>query len=118
MRISAKDKATGKDQHIVIQPSGGSSKSEIDEMVKKAEAMRERNVKKKGCYVKTYLDTHVHNTEKTLNEYRAKLSQDDITAIESAITEAKEVITGNDLEKMNQAKVNLDTDSTRIGQAM
>ena len=119
MRVSAKDKATNKDQHIVIQPSGGLSKSEIDEMVKKAESMREQDAKKREAVeVKNYLDTHIHNAEKSLNEHRAKLGQDDISAVESAIAEAKEAIGGEDLEKMNQAKSNLDNATMKIGQAM
>ena len=119
MRVSAKDKATGKDQHIVIQPSGGLSKDEIDNMVKKAEAMRDQDQKKREAVeVKNYLDTHIHNTEKSLSEHRARLGQDDITAIESAITEAKEAMNGEDLDKMNQAKTNLDNAAMKIGQAM
>ena len=119
MRVSAKDKATNKDQHIVIQPSGGLSKSEIDEMVKKAEAMRDQDSKKREAVeVKNYLDTHIHNAEKSLNEHKSKLGQDDISAIESAITEAKDAMASEDLEKMNTAKSNLDTATMKIGQAM
>lgn len=119
MRVSAKDKATGKDQHIVIQPSGGLSKDEIDKMVKKAEAMREEDKKKRDVVeVKNYLDTHIHNTEKSLNEHRAKLDQSAITAIETALTEAGEAMAADDLERMNQAKANLDTAAMKIGQAM
>jgi len=119
MRVSAKDKATGKDTHIVIQPSGGLSKDEIDNMIKKAEAMREQDQKtKEGVEVKNYLDTHIHNTEKSLSEHKSKLNQDDITAIESAITAAKDAMVAEDLEKMNEAKANLDTAAMKIGQAM
>ena len=119
MRVSAKDKATGKDQHIVIQPSGGLSKDEIDNMIKRAESMREQDQKKREAVeVKNYLDTHIHNTEKSLSEHRSKLSQDDITAIETAISEAKEAMNGEDLDRMNQAKSNLDNAAMKIGQAM
>lgn len=119
MRVSAKDKATGKDQHIVIQPSGGLSKDEIDNMVKNAEAMREEDQKRREAIeVKNYLDTHIHNTEKSLSEHKSRLSQDDITAIETAINEAKEAMSGEDLDKMNQAKTNLDNAAMKIGQAM
>lgn len=119
MRVSAKDKATGKDQHIVIQPSGGLSKDEIDNMIKRAESMREQDQKKREAVeVKNYLDTHIHNTEKSLSEHRSKLGQDDITAIETAISEAKEAMNGEDLDRMNQAKSNLDNAAMKIGQAM
>ena len=119
MRVTAKDKATNKDQHIIIQPSGGLSKDEIDNMIKNAEAMRDEDAKRREAVeVKNSIDTQVHNTEKSLSEHRDKLSADDLAAVESALTEAKEAMNGEDLERMQNAKSNLDSAAMKIGQAM
>lgn len=119
MKVAAKDKATNKDQHIIIQPSGGLSKDEIDNMIKNAEAMREEDAKRReGVELKNNLDTQVHNTEKSLSEHRSKLGADDLAAVEGALTEAKEAMNGEDLERMQTAKTNLDQAAMKIGQAM
>lgn len=119
MKVAAKDKATNKDQHIIIQPSGGLSKDEIDNMIKNAEAMREEDAKRReGVELKNNLDTQVHNTEKSLSEHRSKLGADDLAAVESALTEAKEAMNTEDLERMQTAKTNLDQAAMKIGQAM
>jgi molecular chaperone DnaK len=75
MKVSAKDQATGKDQSMIIQPSGGLSPSEIDKMVKNAEQFRDEDQKKKEqVEIKNNLDTKIHNVEKSLSENRDKLS--------------------------------------------
>lgn len=75
MKVSAKDQATGKDQSMVIQPSGGLSKSEIDNMIKNAEKFRDEDMKKReGIEVKNNLDSKIHSVEKVFNENKDKLS--------------------------------------------
>jgi len=119
MKVLAKDKATNKDQSMIIQPSGGLSKDEIDKMVKNAEAMKQEDMKKReSIEIKNELDGSIHKTEKFLNEHRSKVPQDDITAIENAIKEARDVLESGDLEKLKTAKTNLDQASMKIGQAM
>lgn len=119
MKVSAKDKATSKDQSIIIQPSGGLSKDEIDKMVKTAEQMKEQDKKRREAIeVKNELDGNIAKTEGFLNEHRSKLNADDITAIETSIKEAKEALESNDIEKMNAAKNSLSQASMKIGQAM
>lgn len=67
MKVSAKDVATGKDQSMVIQPSGGLSKSEIDNMIKNAEKFREEDEKRReSIEIKNNLDSKIHSVEKTL----------------------------------------------------
>jgi molecular chaperone DnaK len=119
MKVHAQDKATGKDHSILIQPSGGLSKDEIDKMVKNAESMKAQDMQKReSVEVKNELDASIHKTEKFLAEHKAKVSAEDITIIENSIKEAKDVLESGDLEKLKTAKTNLDQAAMKIGQAM
>lgn len=119
LKVHAQDKATGKDHSILIQSSGGLSKEEIEKMVKNAESLKQADLKKKEAIeLKNELDSSIHKIEKFLVEQKSKLTEDVITSIESAITEAKGVLESEDLEKMKTAKNNLDQASMKIGQAM
>jgi len=119
MKVSAKDKATNKDQSMVIQPSGGLSKDEIDRMVKTAEQMKDQDKKKREAIeVKNELDSSINRTEKALSEHRSKIGSDIVTEIESAISEAKEAFASEDLERMTSAKSKLEQSALKIGQSM
>jgi len=119
MKVAAKDKATGREQNIVIQPSGGLTKDEINNMVNQSETMKEEDMKKReGVEVKNQLDGNIFNIEKSLNEHRSKVDQAVIDEVENAIREAKESMNSEDLDRMTQAKTNLDSASMKIGQAM
>ena len=119
LKVHAQDKATGKDHSILIQSSGGLSKEEIEKMVKNAESLKQADMKKKEAIeLKNELDSSIHKIEKFLVEQKSKLTEDVVTAVESAITEAKGVLESEDLEKMKTAKNNLDQASMKIGQAM
>ena len=119
MKVLAKDKATNKDQSMIIQPSGGLSREEIDKMVKNAETMKQADLQKReSIELKNELDGSIHKTEKFLGEHKAKLTQEDVNSIEQAITEAKAVLESSDLEKLKAAKTHLDQASMKIGQAM
>merc|ERR1712151_231952 len=119
MKVSAKDKATGREQNIVIQPSGGLTKDEINNMVTQSEAMKEEDMKKREAVeVKNALDTNSFNVEKSLNEHRSKISQEVADEVDNAIREAREAVASEDLDRMNQAKTNLDNASMKIGQAV
>merc|ERR1712151_417498 len=101
MKVSAEDKATGREQNIVIQPSGGLTKDEINNMVNQAEAMKEEDQKKKDAIeVKNTLDGNIFNVEKSLSEHRSKIGQEVIDEVENAIREAKESMNSEDLERM------------------
>jgi molecular chaperone DnaK len=119
MKVSAKDKATNKDQSMVIQPSGGLSKEEIDRMVKNAEAMKEQDKKKReSIELKNELDSSINRTDKSLSEHKDKLNQDIVTDVENALKEAREAFTSEDLERMTSAKNNLEQSALKIGQSM
>merc|ERR1712054_546865 len=73
MKVAAKDKATGREQNIVIQPSGGLTKDEINNMVNQAESMKEEDARKRDeIEVKNGLDSSTYNIEKSLNDHRSK----------------------------------------------
>lgn len=119
MKVSAKDKATNKDQSMVIQPSGGLSKDEIDRMVKTAEQMKEQDKKKREAIeIKNDLDSSINKTEKSLSEHRDKISSDVVTEIEAALKEGKEAFATEDIEKMNAAKNKVEQAALKIGQSM
>jgi len=119
MKVLAKDKATNKDQSMIIQPSGGLSRDEIDKMVKNAETMKQADLQKReSIELKNELDGSIHKTEKFLGEHKAKLNQEDVSSIEQAISEAKSVLESADLEKLKSAKTHLDQAAMKIGQAM
>ncbi|HIM25180.1 MAG TPA: molecular chaperone DnaK, partial [Rhodospirillales bacterium] len=86
VNVSAKDKATGKEQQIRIQASGGLSDSDIDDMVKDAESHAEEDKKRReGVEVRNSADALVHGSEKNLKEYGDKVPDEDRQAIEDAV---------------------------------
>jgi molecular chaperone DnaK len=111
VNVSAKDKATGKEQKITITSSSGLSKEDVEKMVKDAEAHSEEDKKKhEEIQARNQLDSMVYNTEKLLNENKDKIPEDSRKPVEEAIASAKKALEGGDvslmkseLEKMNQA---------------
>lgn len=88
--VSAKDKATNKEQNITISNSSGLSKEEIERMVQEAQAHEDEDKKAREAVEKrNQLDSTILAVEKTLNENQAKLSQEEITATQAAIEKAK-----------------------------
>ena len=97
LNVSAKDKATGKEQSIVIKASSGLSDGEIDKMVKDAEAHAEEDRKfQELVSVRNQADNMIHATEKSLKEMGDKVEADERGRIENAITELKEAMKGDD----------------------
>ena len=91
LHVSAKDKGTGKEQSIKIERSGALDESEIERMVKDAEAHAEEDKnKKEGITARNELDTLIFQTEKSLGEHGDKLSDEEKKTVEDAIKEAKE----------------------------
>lgn len=102
LKVTAKDKGTGKDQSITIQPSGGLTKSEIDRMVRQAEEMKEADKKKREVVdAKNTLDTTIHNCERSLEEHGSKVSQEIRDELLRAIQSANEKKRSDDLEAIN-----------------
>ena len=119
VNVSAKDKATGKEQQIRIQASGGLSESDIDKMVKDAEAHAEEDKKRKAAVeAKNHAEALVHSTEKAVAEHGDKVSETERNAIENAMADLKEALKGDDADAI-QAKSNaLAQASMKLGEAM
>jgi molecular chaperone DnaK len=119
VNVQAKDKATGKEQQIRIQASGGLSESEIQKMVKDAEAHAEDDKKRKAAVeAKNHADALVHSTEKALSEHGGKVSEGERRAIETALADLKEALKGDSADVIT-AKMNaLAQVSMKLGEAM
>ena len=119
VNVSAKDKATNKEQAIRIQASGGLSDADIEKMVKDAEANAEADRKKKELIeAKNQAESLIHTTEKTLKENSDKISSADKDAIESAITALKGVMEGEDAAAIKEKSDALMQASLKLGEAM
>jgi molecular chaperone DnaK len=120
VKVSAKDKGTGKEQSIQIQASGGLSDAEIDTMVKEAEANKEADQKKREeVDARNNADGLIHTTEKSLEEHGDKVSAEDKTAIESSITSLKDALKeGTDVESIKQKTQDLSQVSMKLGEAI
>ena len=105
LNVSAKDKATGKEQKITIQASGGLSEEEIEAMVQEAEANKEADKKfEELVTVRNQADQMIHGTRKQVEEAGEALPAEEKEKIEAAITALEEVKSGNDKEAID-AKV-------------
>lgn len=112
LNVSAKDKATGKEQSIRITASGGLSESEIEQMVQDAEANAEADKKfEEVVAARNTADGMVHAARKTLEEAGEHATDDERAAIEAAIAETEDAIKGDDAAAMEAATTKL-TDAT------
>jgi molecular chaperone DnaK len=117
--VQAKDKATGKEQQIRIQASGGLKDADIEKMVKDAEAHAEEDKKKREeVEAKNQAEALVHTTERTLKEAGDKVPQGEHETVEAAIREVKSAIESNDVERIRSKTQALAQASMRIGEAM
>ena len=117
--VSAKDKGTGKEQKITIQANGGLSDSEIEQMVKDAEANKESDKKKRELIdARNNADGMAHSTETQLKEHGDKISAEDKTAIENAIKDVQEATKTDDLQKIQDATTKLTTSAQKLGEAI
>ncbi len=119
VNVNAKDKATGKEQQIRIQASGGLSESEIDKMVKDAEAHAEDDKKRRAAVeAKNHADALVHSTEKALAEHGSKVSDEERRSIETALADLKEALKGDDADAITSKTNALAQVSMKLGEAM
>ena len=119
VNVSAKDKATGKEQQIRIQASGGLSDADIDKMVKDAEANAAEDKKRREAVdAKNHADALVHSTEKALAEHGSKVDESDRRAIEDAVSDLKEALKGDDAEAIKAKSNTLAQVSMKLGEAM
>lgn len=99
VHVNAKDKATGKEQQIRIEASGGLSDDDIEKMLKEAESHASDDKKRREVVeLRNQADTLVHTTEKTLSENEDKISSDDKEKIEAALTELKDALDGESVD--------------------
>ena len=119
LNVSAKDKATGKEQSIRITASGGLSDDEIEQMVQDAEANAEADKKfEELVAVRNTADGMVHAARKTLEEAGEHATDDERAAIEAAITEVEEAIQGDDAAAMEAATTKLTEATGGVAQKM
>ncbi len=119
VNVQAKDKGTGKEQQIRIQASGGLSETDIEKMVKDAEAHAEEDKKRKAqVEAKNHAEALVHSTEKALSEHGSKVGDAERTAIENALADLKEALKGDDAEAITTKTNTLAQASMKLGEAM
>ncbi|MFL0810307.1 MAG: molecular chaperone DnaK [Agarilytica sp.] len=119
LNVGAKDKATGKEQSIVIKASSGLSDDEIDKMVQDAEANAEADRQfEEIVSARNTLEGLIHATKKTLEEAGDKATEEEKTAIEAAVAKAEEAVKGEDKEAMEAATKELTDASTSLAQKL
>jgi molecular chaperone DnaK len=119
LSVSAKDKGTGKEQKITIQASGGLSETEIEQMVKDAEANKDADEKiKEKIEAKNHGDSLVASLKKTVEEHGDKVSVEEKTKIETGITDLEEALKGEDVEDIKNKTKSLTEASMKLGEAV
>ena len=119
VNVSAKDKATGKEQQIRIQASGGLSDEEIEKMVKDDEENAEDDKKKKETIdARNQADSLIHQTEKNINEHGDKVSESDRKKITDDIEELKKIKDTEELEAIKSKTEQLVQSSLKLGEAI
>ncbi|MDB5506868.1 MAG: dnaK [Devosia sp.] len=119
VNVSAKDRGTGKEQQIRIQASGGLTDADIERMVKEAEANADSDKKKREAVeARNQGESLLHSTERSLKDYGDKVSLEDRTAIETAVTALKGVLDSEDAEAIKEKSNALAEASMKLGEAM
>ncbi|XP_060167993.1 heat shock 70 kDa protein, mitochondrial [Lycium barbarum] len=117
--VSAKDKATNKEQQITIRSSGGLSEDEIDKMVREAEMHAQKDQERKTLIdLRNSADTTIYSIEKSLNEYREKVPKEVVTEIETAVSDLRAAM---GTENIDDIKSKLDAANkavSKIGEHM
>jgi molecular chaperone DnaK len=119
VNVTAKDKATNKEQQIRIQASGGLSEADINKMVKDAELHAADDKKRRELIdVKNHAESLIHDSDKSLKEYGDKVSEADKGAIESAVAALKTSLEGEDVEAIKAKTNDLMQAQMKLGEAM
>ena len=119
VNVSAKDRATNKEQSITITGQSSLSKDQIDQMVRDAESHAEEDRRRKEeADVRNRADTLVYQTEKILREQGDKVDEAEKATVESALAELKEALNGGDLDRMNTASESLMAASQKLSQLL
>ncbi|MDP1702978.1 MAG: molecular chaperone DnaK [Aestuariivirga sp.] len=119
VNVSAKDKATNKEQQIRIQASGGLSEGEIDKMVKEAEANAAEDKKRKDVVeAKNHAESLMHSTQKSVVELGDKIAPADKEAVEAAVADLKSALEGEDAEVIKEKTNVLAQAAMKLGEAL
>jgi len=119
LNVSARDKATGKQQNITITASSGLSKDEIDRMKKEAEANAAEDARQReGIEIKNLGDATVYNTEKMLRDHGDKVPAADKQATEAALGELREALKTDDLDRIKKTQDAVTQASHKLAEAM
>jgi molecular chaperone DnaK len=119
VNVSAKDKASGKEQSIRIQASGGLTEADIQRMVREAEAHADEDRRRKELIeARNQADAVIYSTEKALKDSEGKLPADVRREIEQAIAEAKKRMSAEDVTAIQQATQRLQQSASKIGEAL
>jgi molecular chaperone DnaK len=117
LNVAAKDKGTGKEQKIKIESSGGLSKEEIDRMQRDADQHAAEDKKKRElAEARNTAEQRVYQTEKTLEEHKAKLSEGDMAAVRAALDKVNATINGDDPSAINAAVEDLNRANQAMGE--
>jgi molecular chaperone DnaK len=119
LHVSAKDKATGKENKITIKANSGLNESEIQRMVKDAEAHAAEDRKQLEIVTsRNQLDSLMHSVQKSLKEYGGKLAADEKAKIEAALKDAEEAMKSDDKEKIDAKTQALSQAAQKLGEKM
>ncbi len=119
VQVSAKDKATGKEQQINIQPSGGLSKDDIERMLKEAEQNAEEDKKRRAkIEMQNTAEALAHTTEKNLKEHGAALSAEDKDKIEEDLKALREVLESDNIDAIQEKSATLAQSAMKLGEAV
>ncbi len=115
--VSAKDKATGKEQKVTIQASGGIDDKEIEKMIKDAELHSSEDKKRKEAIeVKNKADSLIYSTEKSIKEHGDKIEQSLKLEIDTAISDLKKALEGEDMQLISKKTESLSETAMKMGQ--
>jgi molecular chaperone DnaK len=119
VHVSAKDKATGKEQSIRIQASGGLSETEIKRMMEEADRFKDEDKKKReGVEAKNGAEAMIHSTEKSIKDLGDKVAAGDKTKIEAAIAELKDAVKTDDVDNIKAKTTALAQAAMKLGEAL
>jgi molecular chaperone DnaK len=119
VNVSARDMATGREQHITITASTNLSKSDVDKMVRESESHAEEDRKKKEeIEVKHRADSLLYQMEKQIKDYGDKISSQDKQNIESAIGELKDAIKSDNIDRIKKAEEDLKQASYKMAESL
>lgn len=117
--VSAKDKATGKEQQITIRSSGGLSEDEIEKMVKEAELHAQRDTERKALIdIRNQADTTIYSIEKSLGEYREKIPSEVAKEIEDAVANLRTAMGADNVDDIKSKLDAANKAVSKIGQHM